>query len=143
MFYSGISEQDVLDWIEYQRGMEEKLFGTKFTTYRVTGDIKHTDLMFDMELLNPKLKSIYDSSYKIENLSEYTYRHLNDTIIILNNDNIVCNDQFTETFTCPYNALYTSILKTLGYHNTYFREQYKGNTSKGIDLAKLIYYCLK
>lgn len=143
LFYRGITESDLLDWISYQRSTEKKFFNNKYTTYSVLGGIKHQGVSHDKDILYPKLENIYKEDKLYEYYNNFCWRHFNNTIIILDTNNIVHDDVFIESFDNIYKALYTGLIKSLGYFKLYFQDMNEEKNNKGIGLKEIIYHCLK
>lgn len=145
LLFTRAPKEDLLDIIAFQRSVENKYFGRKFTTYKTSGDLKFTqsDNRHDMDLLGPELEEVYNSSKYYDEPKFLSVYCVHNFIIIGFSGNSYLQTDFKASTLCPLKTLYQAVLENLGYHQTYFREPVRGNDASGIGLAELISVVLK
>lgn len=144
LFYPDVSEEDALDLISFQRSVEKFCFPDEsYTTYSITGDIRHTKLSHDKDVITQKLKNLYNEnkSYELNSFNGWFFD--NDTFVILLSDKPINKSGFQPGLKKPVKTLYHALLTTLGYQALYHRGKTGNGSETGINLAKLIANCLR
>lgn len=139
LFYP-VSKEDLKDWIEYQRSVELKYFGRKFTTYSKVGSLKlgQDKPYHDLSLFEAELVNIYNST-KYYDESSFSMVHCgDDTILILSKEKNVLENNFKMVDPFLPKAIYQTALNILGYHQLHFRDPVRNKDALGVGLAELV-----
>lgn len=139
LFYK-LPEEDILDIIAFQQFVEEKYFGRKFTTYNLKGDNKfsNSSIRFDLDFLGPKLESIYKDTKYYEEPVNLAFKYVDKDLFIAFNNDLTIETGFSGSNYNVVKTIYNFLLKTLGYHQTYFRTPISASEKEGLGLSELI-----
>lgn len=121
--FDKIADEDCLDWLEYQRGMEKRYAGFSVTTYDQTSDNPNGN--FNRQ--GPVYKAKYESSLNTDKkpkVGKFAYYYLfNNKLFILHSDNTVSNDKFVDIAGDLSLAMYRAVLGALGNYDFYGKEE--------------------
>lgn len=141
LLYYNIAREDLLSYISYQRSKEKQLFGRTFTSYDLTPPLALSDKKpnFDMDVFKEKLNRVYEEVKYYEDYNFYSYFLENNTLVILNKNDTVLDNNFKAGQSNALETIYSSILKHLGYHQFYFNDIVRNKDDKGVTLPELIF----
>lgn len=138
-FYS-LSKEDILEWISYQRWMENKYFGKAYTTYTLSSELKNLPApIHDFDILSVELDRIYRDNTKSYGEGDFSSYHFQDeaiTIMSRNDSMIIPGFKMTERN--PVAALYQAVVDILGYQKVYFREPVRDQEELGVGLPEVL-----
>lgn len=116
-----VSDEDCLDWIKFQRGVEKQLCDFKSTTYDFTSDITIGDINRKGVVYKTKYDEVINADSGI-NLGHLFYYHIfNGKLFILNTSNTVNNNWFKNVQGNLASSLYQALLYSFSVFELYFR----------------------
>lgn len=120
--FKEVTDEDCLDWISFQRGVEKQYCGFKSTTYTPDGDITIAPFNRDGVVYKAKYDEVLNGDAGIK-LGRYFYFHsFNGKMFILNSNNTVKNAFFNSLPSNLPGAVYQALLSSFSMFETYFRE---------------------
>lgn len=131
-----VTDEDSLEWLRYQRGMEKQLCGFSTTTYTGAGALSIDNLKLRGIVFTTKYQELLNLDSSL-NLSGKNYFHcFNGKLFILSSNNTVSDLFFKYASGNIYNALYKALLLSYGYFEIYHRD-YK-DLDKSVSERKFI-----
>lgn len=120
--FPDVTDQDVLDWISFQRAVEKQYCGFKSTTYDYASVITIGDINRKGVVYKAKYDEVLNADSSIE-LGPYFYYHVfNGKLFILNSNNTVSNPMFTNVQGDLASSLYKALLSAYNVFESYFRD---------------------
>lgn len=120
--FQQIADEDVLDWLAFQRAVEKQYCGFKSTTYDYVSDITIGDINRKGVVYKAKYDDVLNSDVSV-NLGSYFYSTVvNNTVYILNSNNTVNNNMFKNVQGDLASSLYQTLLSAFSVFELYFRE---------------------
>lgn len=120
--FNAVADEDLLDWISFQRAVEKQYCGFKSTTYDYSSDIT----IGDVNRTGVVYKAKYDEVLNVDrsvNLGSHFYYHIfNGKLFILNSNNTVNSHMFKSVQGDLASSLYQALLLTFSVFELYFRE---------------------
>jgi len=120
--FSEIADEDLLDWLGFQRAVEKQYCGFKSTTYDYGADSLVGDVNRKGVVYKAKYDTLLDSDRSIRLGQHFYYHVINGTLFILNSNNTVNNSMFTNVQGDLASSLYQSLLSAYNVFESYFRE---------------------
>lgn len=140
LYYNNVARDDLLSWVSYQRAMEMKLFGRKFTEYSLVGPLKFRDSQpkHPMETLGPQLESVYKETKYYEDNRFYSYALCNDAIVIMGKNDAMVEHGFKAGQSSIAKTLFRSVLLDVGFYKFYFNDPVPSIGQDGVGIPELI-----
>lgn len=105
-----VSSDDCLDWLEYQRSVEQQYSGFKVTTYEPSSENVKGNYNRTGSLYLTKYNAVLNSDVKRTiGKRHYTYS-VNGVLFVLSTDNTVNDNMFTESYGELPDAIYRATL---------------------------------
>lgn len=120
--YEKIADEDLLDWLAFQRAVEKQYCGFKTTTYDSASDNKLGDFNRKGVVYKAKYDEVLNSDASV-NLGSYYYSaFVQGKLFILNSNNTVNSSMFTSVQGDLASSLYKTLLSAFSVFELYFRE---------------------
>lgn len=141
-----VTDDDCLEWLEYQRGMENLYAGFKVTTYNQSSDNPNGDFNRKGAVYQAKYLKVLDSDRKPK-VGKFAYYYVfNGTMYLIHSNNTVSNNAFIEIQGDLSLAMFRGYLGALGNHDFYQKEERKvsdtvqerGYIDAGFVLSKVV-----
>lgn len=120
--FPDIADEDVLDWLKYQRAVEKQYCGFKATTYDYVSDITIGDINRKGVVYKTKYDEVLNGDSSIRLGSLFYYHIFNGKLFILNSNNTVNNSMFTNVQGDLASSLYQALLSAYNVFESYFRD---------------------
>lgn len=134
--FADVTDEDVLDWLNFQRAVEKQYCGFKSTTYDYASDIKVGNINRQGVVYKAKYDEVLNGDSSIR-LGRYFYYHMfNGKLFILNSNNTVNSQMFTSVQGDLASSLYQALLSAYSVFESYFREN--KNLTKTVAQRKYI-----
>lgn len=142
-----VSDEDCLDWLSFQRGVEYKYQKFSNTTYDDKSNILNKDINRTGVVYQTKYDNVINGTPSVKLENNFFYCYSNETLFILNSNNTVSSSLFTPV---PGNlefSIFQSLLSKLGYFELYSKEnknlifkdaEEKDEINLGFVISKLI-----
>lgn len=117
-----ISDEDVLDWLSYQRAVEKQYCGFKTTTYDFSNVITVGDINREGVVYKTKYDEVLNGERSVNLHPNFYYCLYNGCLYILNTINIVNSPTFTNVQGDLASSLYQALLSSYSSFELYFRE---------------------
>ncbi|QGH71959.1 hypothetical protein N1M2_96 [Klebsiella phage N1M2] len=116
-----VSDEDCLEWLKFQRGVEKQLCGFKSTTYDYASDITIGDINRKGVVYKTKYDEVINSDSRINLGHQFYYHIFNGKLFILNSNNTVNSNWFTNVQGNLASSLYQALLSSFSIFELYFR----------------------
>lgn len=141
-----ISDDDCLEWLKYQRGIENKYCGFKSTTYDASSVNTKGDFNRQGTVYKTKYDQVLNSDEKVKVGKRCYYHFFNNVLYILHSDNTVMSEMFTESAGNLPVSIYRALLTSVANFGFYYKEQKKltdtvkkrGYIDAGFVLSKVV-----
>jgi hypothetical protein len=144
--FDNVSDDDCLNWLEYQRGMEKLYSGFVSTTYDPSSGNIHGDFNRKSTLYKAKYEETLKSTKK-PSIGKFAYSyHVNEHVFIIHSSNTLNNPTFAEIPGDLSLSVYRALLSILGGHAFYFKNcdnlldsvKERGYINAGYVLSKVV-----
>lgn len=123
--YEKIADEDLLDWLSFQRAVEKQYCGFKTTTYDYASDITVGNINRDGVVYKAKYDEVLNGDASVNLGSCFAYAFIQGKLYILNSNNTVSSSMFTSVQGDLASSLYKSLLLAFSVFELYFRENKK------------------
>lgn len=120
--FEGIADQDCLDWLAFQRGVEKQYCGFKTTTYDYASDITVGKINREGVVYKTKYDEVLNSDRSVNLGPHLAYHIFNGRMFIISSTNPVNNATFKLAQGNLASSLYQAILTSFNMFETYYRE---------------------
>lgn len=140
--FNEIADEDVLDWLAFQRAVEKQYCGFKTTTYDFSKKITIGDINRKGVVYNAKYNEVLNSDSSVNLGQHFYYLTTDKALFILNSSNTVNSNMFKNVQGDLASSLYQALLSAFSVFELYFREnknlQETVSQRKYIDLGFVI-----
>jgi hypothetical protein len=120
--FPSIADEDVLDWLKYQRAVEKQYCGFKSTTYDYASVITIGDINRKGVVYKAKYDEVLNADSSIQLGQNFYFHFFNGKLFILNSNNTVNNPMFTRVQGDLASSLYQALLSAYNVFESYFRD---------------------
>jgi len=120
--FSNVTDEDVLDWLKFQRAVEKQYCGFKSTTYDYANDITIGNINRNGVVYKTKYDEVLNADSSIRLGSLFYFHIFNGKLFILNSNNTVNSPMFTNVQGDLASSLYQSLLSAYNVFESYFRD---------------------
>jgi hypothetical protein len=120
--FKDVADEDLLDWLSFQRAVEKQYCGFKSTTYDFSNDITVGNINREGVVYKAKYDEVLNGDRSVILGSNYYYYFFNGCLYILNSSNTVNTNTFKNVQGDLASSLYQALLSTFSTFETYFRE---------------------
>ncbi|WNV45826.1 hypothetical protein [Aeromonas phage AerS_266] len=121
--FKEVSDEDCLEWLEYQRSMEKQYCGFCNTTYDNPSDNPNGPINRQGTVYKAKYQSVLNTNQKTKPGKFCSYYMFNGLLFIMHSDNTVMSDKFTISQGNLSLSIYRAILNTVGSFGFYHKEE--------------------
>lgn len=120
--FNDIADEDLLDWLAFQRAVEKQYCGFKTTTYDYASVITIGDINRKGVVYKAKYDEVLNSDASVNLGSRYYQAFINGKLFILISNNTVDSPLFKSVQGDLASSLYQTLLSAFSVFELYFRE---------------------
>lgn len=117
----GVTDDDCLDWLSFQRAVEKQYCGFKSTVYDASGKLSVDNLKLRGVVYKAKYDEVIDTDRSVNLGQHFSYHMFNGKLYILNTVNPVNINMFKSVQGNLASSLYGALLSELSIFQFYFR----------------------